>query len=121
MNALHLPRTRAKGVVPPPVGCPLRNGWPLHHQSGVRSCSPDTPMTKGATSLSPLDAPIEQGRAFALPCTPIDQPPRGWVASGDTLRFPGAPSSKGFRAPAPTVHPFGFWKRRNTDIFLGDA
>lgn len=39
-----------------PLWNPLHNVWPLYHQSGERSCSPDTPMT-GETSLSP--GPIE--------------------------------------------------------------
>jgi hypothetical protein len=42
---------------------PTRTVWPLHHQSGARSCSPDTPMT---TSWRRLHRDRRKG-AFALP------------------------------------------------------
>lgn len=55
----------------------------------------------------PLRSPHrgEGGSLRAPPLTrPHDQPRRGWIATGETLRFPGTPSSRGFRAPAPTAN-----------------
>lgn len=62
---------------------PTRTVWPLHYQSGERSCSPDTPMT---TSWRRLHRDRRKG-AFALP-------------------FLGAiPSTWGHSAPRPPTTP----------------
>ena len=67
---------------------PTRNVWPLHHQSGVRSCSPDTPMTiswrrlhrdqERELSRCPSLEPSHRPRSLRAPWNP-DQSCADWM------------------------------------------
>lgn len=81
-----LPAPIDQGAIAPPE--PTHTVWPLHHQSGERSCSPRYPHDHFMETTSsrpkegsfratlPWNHPIEQGRVPPL-ATPTNRPPFG--------------------------------------------
>lgn len=75
---------RIYGIEPPCIIQAYRrlttsNAWPLHRQSGKRSCSPDTPMTNPGTDWMPASVlPLDHAREIVL--LPYPRRPRSFSA-----------------------------------------
>lgn len=104
---------------------PTRTIWPLHHQSGERSCSPDTPMRTSSRPLHGDDFIETKGREHSR--YPSLEPSH---RLGDALPQDPRPTLRGLdaaiasalnpiRSVAPPLNPLanGHARRRHTTVF----